>query len=110
MGAGRTADRADAAVPVNGVGGVLHDGHRFRVEIDALGIAVLALTDDSPVFLRKVIDGIAVRVAVGKPIRQHILQPSDQYRVSEARSGVINAVGVRVGDEDAAIDLHLVST
>ena len=109
VGAGRAADGAFAGIPVDGVRAVLHDGHGFGVQINALGIVVVVFPDDGAVFRRKIVDGFAVRIAVGPAALQKILQPSDQHRLSEARTGVINAVGVRVGDEGAAADLHLVS-
>ena len=75
VGAGRAADAAHLARPVDLVGGVLHDGHRRIVQIDAHGPRGLARVFNGAVCLIKVLDGISVRVAVGQSLRQHLLQP-----------------------------------
>lgn len=86
---------------------MLHDGHGRRVQIDSLGIIAVGFPDDGTVLRGKVVDGIAVCVAVGKSACQHILQMAHQPRYAEARSGVIDAVGVWIGDEGTVIDLYL---
>ena len=78
MGAGCAADAARLAIPVDVVGGVLHDGHRRIVQVDALGPVGIARVYNSTVRLIKVLDGVSVRVAVGPALRQHLLQLSYQ--------------------------------
>ena len=80
MGAGCAADAARLALPVDVVGGVLHDGHRRIVQVDALGPLGIARVYNSTVRLIKVLDGLSVRVAVGLALRQHLLQLSYQPR------------------------------
>ena len=80
MGAGRAADAARLALPVDVVGGMLYDGHRRIVQVDALGPLGIARVYNSTVRLIKVLDGLSVRVAVGPALRQHLLQLSYQPR------------------------------
>ena len=80
MGAGRAADAARLALPVDVVGGMLYDGHRRIVQVDALGPLGIARVYNSTVRLIKVLDGLSVRVAVGLALRQHLLQLSYQPR------------------------------
>ena len=107
MGAGRAADAARLALPVDVVGGMLYDGHRRIVQVDALGPLGIARVYNSTVRLIKVLDGLSVRVAVGPALRQHLLQLSHQLRPVQVHSGIIDAVGVLVGDKRAPADLHL---
>ena len=106
VGAGRAADAAHLARPVDVVGGVLHDGHRRSVQIDAHGPRRLARVFNGAVCLIKVLDGLALRVAVGPALRQHLLQPFYQPCHACVRSGIIDAVGILIGDKRTAADLH----
>ena len=102
MGAGRAADRTLAGLRVNGVGGVFGDGHRLRVQPDIHAIPQrVRLIPKGMVLRGEIVDGIALRVSVGVLRRQILLQSG----CTGDRTGVHDAVGVRIGDERAAAEL-----